>query len=120
MVNTTAFLDLVKEDVKDYIIANSTYLAVGSNDTAETVADTTLNTEELRKARQEYYEGTSDVVVSMFVSSLEENGTDLEEVGVFNAAAAGDMMTRITFPTIAKTSGVEVWIDVEQQVDVTQ
>jgi len=120
MVNTTAFLNIIKGDIRDAVIAAGTHLAVGTNNTAPTVADTTLAAEEERNARQEYTEGTSDVVLSLFVASTEANGVDLKEVGVFDAGAAGNMMMRETFTALSKTAAIEVWIDVEQQIDVTQ
>jgi len=120
MVNTTAFLNTIKGEVRDAVIAEGTHLAVGTDNTAATVSDTTLGAEEERNARQEYTEGTSDVVLSLFVASTEANGVDLAEVGVFDAGAAGNMMMRDIFTAISKTASIEVWIDVEQQIDVTQ
>jgi hypothetical protein len=120
MVQTTTFLTTVKTAVKTVISDNSTYLAVGTGTTAATAADTTLETEVTRKARQEVTTGTSDVIVSLFLNSTESNSNSLTEVGVFDAAAAGNMIQRDTFTAIAKTSSIEVWIDVETQVTVTQ
>ena len=95
-------------------------MAAGTGTTAATVADTTLETETERNARQESTEGTSDVIVSLFLNSTEGNGDDLTEVGALDAASTGNLMMRTTFPVISKTSAVDVWIDVEEQIDVTQ
>jgi len=120
MTNTQTFLDAVREDVKDYVLAEGTHLAVGTGTTAATAADSALETEDTRKAREEYQEFTNSVVLSLFLGTADANGSDLTEVGVFDAAAAGNMMMRKTFPAISKTASVDVWIDVEEIVDVTQ
>lgn len=120
MVNTTAFLGVIKTAVQTATVAAGTYLAVGDNTTTPTSADTTLGNEENRKARQESTTGTSNVVLSLWLGSSDSNGDNLKEVGVFDAAVAGNMMMRATFTTIAKTSSKDVWIDVEEQISVTQ
>ena len=120
MVNTTNFLNTIKEGVKDKIDSEATHVAVGTDNTTPTSSDTTLGSEVLRKARQDYTEGTSDVVVSLWISSLEANGNDLKEVGIFNASSGGTLLTRETFTTISKSSNTELWIDIEEQIDVSQ
>lgn len=120
MTNTQAFLDAVKQDIKDYIIANSTYVAAGTGTTTETTSDTTLEAENYRAARQEYTEGTSDVVVSLLMPSTSADDEDVTEVGVLNAASLGDLMMRKVFPAITWTSDIDIWIDIEEQIDVTQ
>ena len=120
MTNTQSFLDDVKDEIRDFIISEGTHIGVGTGTTTETPSDTALQTSVLRKARQEYTEGVSDVILSLFLGSTEANGNSLTEVGVFDAAAAGNMMMRRTFPAITKTSSVDVWIDIEEQVDVVQ
>ena len=120
MVNATGFLSTVKDGVRATVIANGTYLASGTADTVASVGDTTLGAEVIRKARQEYTEGTSDVVLSLFLSSTEANSESLKEVGLLDAASAGNLLVRDVFTTIAKTASIEVWIDIEEQIDVTQ
>ena len=120
MVNTTTLLSTIKTGVLTTISGASTHLAVGTGTTTATAADTSLETEVTRKARQEITTGTSDIIVSLFLNSTEGNGNSLTEVGVFDAGAAGNMAERDTFTAIAKTSSIEVWMDVETQVDVTQ
>ena len=120
MVNTTNFLNTIKTAVRTSIIAEGTHIAVGDDNTTPTVGDTALGNELTRKARQEYTEGGSDVIISLFLSSTESNGNALKEVGLFDAAAAGTLLERNTFTVINKTTSIEVWIDIEEQVDVTQ
>lgn len=120
MVNTTGFLSTIKTGVKATVVANATHMAVGVSGAAATVGDTALGSEVTRKAIQEVTQGTSDVIVSLFLNSTESNGNSLKEVGVFDAGAAGNLLERNVFTTIAKTSSLEVWIDVEEQISVTQ
>ena len=120
MVNTTAFLNTVKSGVRTTVLAEGTHVAVGTDNTTPTVSDSALSSEEQRNARQEYTEGTSDVIISGFINSTQANGEDLVEVGVFDAASGGNMAMHEIFTAISKTSSIEVWIDVEQQIDVTQ
>ena len=100
MVNTTGFLSTVKSGVISTVVAEGTHLAVGDDDTTPTAADTALGNELTRKSVQEVTQGTSDVILSLFLNSTESNGNSLKEVGVFDAAASGNMMCRNTFTTI--------------------
>jgi len=119
-MNTNVFLTAVKADIKTFTATKATYLAVGTGTTAVTSADTTLETEDTRKVRAETTAGTSDVVSSLFLSSADANGSTLTEVGGFDASSDGNMMARIVFTAIAKTAAIDVWIDIEEQIDVTQ
>ncbi len=120
MVNTTSFMDLVKTAVKAEVVTQMSNPAVGTSNTTPTVGDVALGAETIRKARQDYTEGTSDVTISLWISSVEGNGTSLKETGVFNASSGGTLLTHETFTAISKTSGIELWIDVEEQIDVSQ
>lgn len=120
MVNTTGFLNTIKTAVRASVISNSTHLAVGDDNTTPTAGDTALGNELTRKARQEYTEGTSDVIISLWLNSTESNGNALKEVGMFDAASGGNLLERNIFTVINKVSTIEVWIDIEEQIDVTQ
>lgn len=120
MVNTTNFLDTIKTAVRASVIAEGTHLAVGDDNTTPTVGDTALGNELTRKVRQEYTEGTSDVILSLWLSSLESNSNALKEVGLFDAISSGNLLVRNIFTVINKTSSIEVWIDIEEQISVTQ
>lgn len=120
MVNTTGFLSTIKTAVKTSITNEGTHMAVGTNNTAPTVGDTVLGTEVTRKAIQESTTGTSDVILSLFLNSTESNSNTLVEVGLFDANSSGNLLVRDIFTSISKTSSIEVWIDIEEQVDITQ
>lgn len=120
MVNTTTFLNSIKAAIRAGIVSDASHVAVGDDNTTPTAGDTVLGNELTRKARQEYTEGTSDVIISLFLNSLESNGNALKEVGMFDASSGGNLLQRNIFTTINKTTGLEVWIDIEEQIDVTQ
>ena len=120
MTNTTTFLSAVKADIQAFVLTKSTYMAVGTGTGTPTAADTALGTEVKRKAIEESTTGTSDVVVSLLLTSADANGSSITEVGAFDAVAAGNMMARETYTAIGKTSSIDVWIDIEEQIDVTQ
>ncbi len=86
MVNMTGFLNTIKASVRASVISNGSHLAVGTDNTAATVGDTILGNELIRKARQEYTEGASDVITSLWLSSVEGNDASLKEVGMLDGA----------------------------------
>jgi len=120
MVNTTVFLARILSGIRTDVISESTHVAMGDDDTTPLISDTALGNESDRNARQEYTEGTSDVIISGFFNSTELSGVTLKEVGIFDASSSGNMASRNTFTDISKTNSIEVWVDVEEQIDVTQ
>ena len=120
MVNTTGFLTTIKTAVKDSVLSNGTHMAVGTDDTAPAIGDTALGAEVTRKAIQESTTGVSDIILSLYLNSAESNGNSLVEVGLLDAAAAGNLLVRDIFTAIAKNSSTEVWIDIEEQITVIQ
>ena len=120
MTNTQTFLDAVKSDVKTFTLTKSTYIAAGTGTSATTAADTTLETETIRKARQESTTGTSDVVVSLFLGTADANGDTLTEVGALDAASTGNLMNHSLITAITKAADTDIWIDIEEQIDVIQ
>ena len=120
MTNTQAFLDYIKTEAQAAVVSRSTYIAAGTGTSATTAADTALETETVRKARQEYTEGTSDVVVSLFLGTSDANADVLTEVGALDAASVGNLMNHSLITAITKAADTDIWIDIEEQIDVTQ
>ena len=119
-MNTNYFLNDIKDTAINEIIAKTQYIAVGTGTTTATISDTSLDNEILRKARQSYTQNTNSVVVSMWIGTSEANGSTLSEVGVFDASSGGNLLTRDTFTGLTKDNNTEVWIDLEEDVDITQ
>jgi len=120
MVNTTGFLTTLKTAVKTSITTNGTHIAVGTDNTTPAISDTALGAEVTRKAIQESTVGTSDIILSFYLNSTESNGNSLVEVGLLDNAVAGNLLVRDIFTSITKNSSTEVWIDIEEHVEVTQ
>jgi len=79
------------------------HMAIGTGTTAEVAGDTTLGTEIARVA---FDSKTSAAAKVSYVTTFPAGtGTGaITEVGILNAAAAGDLLTRIVFPV--KNKGV--------------
>jgi len=120
MTNTTTFLNTIKSNTQAFVLTKSTYIAAGTGTTTPTAADTALETETVRKARQESTTGTSDVIVSLFLGTADANGDVLTEVGALDAASVGNLMNHSLITAITKAADTDVWIDIEEQIDVTQ
>ena len=114
MVVSNTILDAIKTNALDQF-DSYTHIAVGDDNTAATAADTALGNEFFREA---FIDSVKDTGAATYTFSIqlgltEGNGNTLREVGVFDAAAAGNMALRTVLPTeFAKTADKEVWIDV--------
>lgn len=82
-------------------------MAVGDNNTAETISDSALANELLNDTFDLAQTSNKEVVFTWTVLSTEQNGQSLKEFGLF-ASAAGTMYTRATHATISKTAAIEV------------
>ena len=120
MVNTTYLLGDIRDNTKQRIIDVATYLGVGTGTATASDTDTALDNEVLRKARQEYTNNTNNVIISLWLGTSEANGNDLAEVGCFDASSGGNLLSRDNFTALSKTNDMEVWFDIEEDVDVSQ
>lgn len=83
--------------------ASMGYMAIGTGLTAEAAADTTLETENFRKAlTSKTRTGNKVIYVSSFGSG--EGSGNITELALFNAATLGSMLNRIVFA--AKNKGI--------------
>ena len=79
------------------------YIAIGTNATAETAADTTLGTEIFRQTGTVSY--VSNQIVQITATFATGSGTGaITEFGLFSSSAAGTMMARYTRTAINKTA----------------
>ena len=88
------------------------HMAAGTGATAETAADAALETEIARVAFTSKTRSNQKVVYVADFGPGVATGA-LTEVGVFNAAAGGDLLSRITFPVKNKGAGDSLQITVE-------
>lgn len=80
------------------------HMALGTNATAPSLANTALGAEAARVAL------TSAVAAGAVVTYVGTFGPGagtgaITEAGIFNAGAAGDMLNRVTFPVVNKQAG---------------
>jgi len=89
-----------------------TYLAYGSDDTDAAVTDTTLGTETDREAATVSTETTSVTDDTMrWTKTFSISGaTTVKEVGIFNAAADGDMLARYILGTARSLSDGDSYV----------
>lgn len=83
---------------------NITHLAVGTNNTAPTISDTTLGTEVYRDSEFQSIITGFKLVSKIYLDTTEANSNTLEEVGTFTASSGGTMYTRNLVTSFAKTS----------------
>lgn len=117
---TTLFLNEIRDAIKDNMETNWTHGAIGTGTTAPTSADTTLETEVFRKARQETSSGTNTKTISSWIASTEANGNDITEFGFLNSGSGGTLWNRNTFSAKSKTSDIELWFDVSVTISVLE
>ena len=91
--------------------------SVGTGTTAPTVSDTDLETpisidgdnfKGFVSGYPSLDETNIQVTTRCFLNSLEANGNDLTEMGVFNADGTPVLFSRSTFTSLSKTSSIEV------------
>lgn len=107
------FTDAGANEIRDWLASTAgaaapSYMAVGNDNTAETKADTVLVSELIRGAIDIITPSDKSVEFEWTLLSTQENGEDIKEFGLFNAAASGDMFTRSTHTAVAKNSSIEI------------
>lgn len=117
MVITNYNFDAMRDVAIADVATDFTYGAVGSGTTTPASTQTALVSETIRKAWQTTSGPTNGVhTFSLRLATTEANSTNLEEIGIFDAASSGNMGSRSLLTSYAKTSSAEVWIDVEVTV----
>lgn len=101
----TTGLDLVR-DLLINTSAAPTDIAVGTDNTAPVAGDTTLVTEVFRNLITRRTASPQKATFQLFLDTGDANGNTLVEAGIFNRSSGGDMLSRVIFAAIVKTSGV--------------
>ena len=94
-------------------ITGLNYIAMGTDDTAAAITDTTLGDEEHRDVYTDTLYDTAKVTFKYYLDSSTANGVTLSEAGLFgdNASAtpdSGTLFARVVHTDIVKTSSVAV------------
>jgi hypothetical protein len=85
-----------------------THVAVGTGTAAVQASDAALAIEVHRNTITQRVSDTGQLTIKFFLPSGAANGQTLAEAGIFNAAAGGDMLSRVTYAGIAKTASITV------------
>ena len=122
MVLTTDLIDQTISDLKTSLAVLFTHGAAGDDDTAPSASDTTLGNETFRDALDEVdTSAPASVIASLRIEAGENNGNEIEEVGVFDDPAAGTMWLRNVLTTsISKTADIQVFLDNKLNLEVSE
>ena len=106
-VGRNKFASLLAEDISVF----PSHIGIGTGTTAAAVTDTALATEVDRNAFISQSASAGVITYKAFFSKSEANGNTIAEVGLFDAAASGNMFCRsILSSTIAKTASISLSI----------
>jgi hypothetical protein len=86
-----------------------THMAIGTSTTTPAVANTTLGTEAGRVALASFTASNNQVTATATFPAGTGTGA-ITEAGIFNAASAGVMLCRTTFPVVNKAAGDSIAI----------
>lgn len=100
--------NLVRDRLSGDSASRLTHFAVGTNATAVVAANTALGVETSRDLITQLTPTDGVLTVKYFLGSSSANGVTLAEAGLFNAASAGTMFSRVVYTGIVKTSSVAV------------
>ena len=107
IVNTG--LNLMRDFLAGDAPTPPSHFAVGTSETDVVAGDTTLGAEVERKVvTTKTISGNGILEYVGELLSTEANGNDLAEVGVLNAATAGDLLLRTTHTPYSKTADFSV------------
>lgn len=121
MTATNIILDNIKDSALDEF-ASSSHIGFGTDNTTPSESDTTLGAEVIRKAFDEAAiknlgNGTYDFSATLGLT--EGNGSTLQEVGLFDAAASGNMFIRnLLTQSVAKTTSIELSVSLRATISV--
>ena len=117
MVFTTAGKNLIR----DWLAGNSptppTHIGFGDDNTSATINDTSLGNELVRKSISDTSTTDQRVKFTALLTSVEQNGEVIREIGLFNASTSGTMLQRCTFADINKTSSIELEVEVYIKIE---
>lgn len=93
----------VADQMSDQGEGQMSHMAIGTGNAAAAAGDTTLDTELDRNALTSATQATNDVVYIGDWAAGDGTGA-LEEAGIFNAGAAGVLLSRVVFGVVNKAA----------------
>ena len=107
-------IDLVRDWLAGDAVNDPTHMAVGTGTSSPIATETTLIAETVRKVfSAKTKQGDGVINYEMTLTTAEGNGTNIAEIAIFNAASVGEMLNRLVFTPVAKTSAFELKIEIE-------
>lgn len=115
MVTTeTAKIQLMKllagETANDLSSSNA-HMAYGDGTTNTNSTDTALGNELNRYAVSSVNRNGKELKLIQTLNSLQLNGNDIKEIGIFDASTSGNLFNRANIATISKTNTVEIEVE---------
>ncbi len=121
MTLTTSLISATRAEVKSLLDNILTHAAVGTSDTTPSAGQTSLGAEVHRNPRVGVDKTNPSVIVtSMELLSTQANSNTIREAGWFNAASSGTMWQRNLVNPINKTSDVQLFLDTQFTITITQ
>lgn len=113
------FTNKGREEVLNFLDATITHFALGTDGASESESATALGAEVFRKVVNDT---TIDLVantidIECFVGSPEANGNFIEEIGLFDAGAGGNMFQIANVPVQEKVASLEWLLNIVIEVN---
>lgn len=108
MVFTNTGVQLILSFLNNSSPDAPSHIGIGSSNTSPSVSDTTLGTEEGRYDIDTTTSTVNSINFTYLLPTTALNSKTLKEVGLFNAASSGTMLSRNIFTEISKTTSLEV------------
>lgn len=102
----------------DYFDANALYIAVGDGTTTPTKNDTTLSNETYREGVIDGTRTSDSSSKNIFLDAAENNGNDMNEIGVFDEASNGDCLGRSLLTSTPKNASTEAFYTIKLELEV--
>jgi len=116
---TITYMNLARTNFINNLESNITHIAVGDDDTTPTESDTTLGNETFIDALFDVIVSTSTTLsMTMFMDTVDNNGNDIKETGVFDASSGGNLYNHSLTNIISKDSTIEVFIETQFKFSV--
>lgn len=120
MVLTTGLLTDTRAQVQTFLSTELAYFAAGDGTSTPVAGDTALDNETFEDAIDEVDTTLStEITVTGIIGAGENNGSDIEEVGLKDGAA-GNLRARKLITTITKTSDIIVYLDFTTTITVEE
>jgi len=118
-IATNTFMNLARSNLISNLGTTLTHIGVGDSDTTPIQSNTALGNETYKDALfTTPTKTTNSISFSLFLDTTENNGNDIKETGIFDAASGGNLYNHALTNVISKTNSVEAFIEVKVNINV--